>query len=145
MPDIDVTDLMFDSDVAGEKLERVVRRGSATNANGQVVVTSQVITTGLVGAIYPVGDNSLMREEAFQSQMNAIEVVTTFRLRGASKDLDTGNEFQPDLVFYKGAYYAVRTLNDFSSYGAGFIQAECIQFDWVDPTTPKGSDDDDDA
>lgn len=136
MPSIDLTDVVLDPAISLEPF-KVVRRVSVTNADGRVVVTPTVLPAvgqpAITGAISPVGDNSLLREEAFQTQMNAIQIITTFRLRGASKD--AGVEYQPDLVQWPantGTYYLVRVVNDWTSFGAGFVHAECIQYDWTD-------------
>lgn len=133
MPDIDLAWLASDSMVAGEAFS-VVRRRTWTDANGQVQ-TESVVIPGIVGGISPVGENSLLREEAFQTQMNAILVITEYRLRGASLDPGTGEKYQPDLVFYKGSYYELRTLDDYTSFGAGFVAAECMQITYQDTVT----------
>lgn len=132
MPDIDVTDVLLDGDVAGELFTLVRRQTSVNAANGQVVIVPTTIPDISAASIAPVGENSLLREEAFQTQMNAIEVITTYRLRGASKDQGSGLSYQPDLVLWQGTYYVVRVLNDWTRYGAGFVAAECIQIDYND-------------
>lgn len=136
MPSIDLSDVVLDPEISSEVF-KVVRRVSVTDANGRVVVTPTFLPAigqpDITGGVTPVGDNSLLREQAFQTQQNAIQIVTTFRLRAASKD--AGVEYQPDLVQWPpdtGTYYLVHTVNDWTSYGAGFIVAECIQFDWTD-------------
>lgn len=135
MPDIDVSDLTLDSDIAGESFS-VIRRQDTVGANG----TSTLETTTLpgagdppiVGAIFPSGDNSLVREEAYQTQAEALTVITQFRLRGASKDAN-GNSFQPDIVVWNGGNYLVKSIKAWTSYGAGFVEAECVSFDFNVP------------
>lgn len=84
----------------------------------------------ICGSITPTGDNSLVREEAYEAQLESILVITPFRLRGPSKD-NQGNSFQPDIVLWNGNSFVVRTLKDWTSYGAGQVEAECISVDLV--------------
>jgi hypothetical protein len=43
--------------------------------------------------------------------------VTKFRLQGPSLG------FQPDTVIWRGNEFIVRAIDDYSAYGAGFVQA----------------------
>lgn len=127
MPDIDVSDLLFDPDIAGTTFD-VIRRQETVGANG---VASVAPTTfeDVVGSITPTGDNSLVREEGYSTQSNTIKVITTFRLRGPSKD--AGHNFQPDIVVWNGTNYEVKSLNEFTPFGAGFVEADCISIDFT--------------
>ena len=79
----------------------------------------------------------MLRVEAFSIAEKTIRVTTTFMLRGPSKDVTMQN-FQPDIVIWKGDSYVVRALDDFSQYGAGMVTAECSSIDYVDspPSAP---------
>lgn len=133
MPGIDVTDLLSDPDIAGETFT-VIRRAEAINSYGESVTTNTTLTAS--GSITPVGDNSLLREEAYQAQQKAIQVVTTFLLRGASQDPSgSGQLYQPDIVIWKGEQFLVKVVEDFSNYGAGFIRAEC-ETQWYSDRAP---------
>lgn len=127
MPDIDVTEILSDSDIAGVPFV-VVRREEVVNVHGE----SELVETRIdaVGSVQPTGDNSLVREEAYQTQAKTLKVVTTFLLRGESKA--AGRSYQPDLVLWQGDYYLVRTVEDYSQYGAGMVDAECTSVDHVD-------------
>lgn len=126
MPQIDVSDVLSDPDLAGEPF-RVLRRSETVNSFGEGVLKQTVYDA--IGSISPTGDQSLVREEAYSQDADTIRVITTFRLRGASKDM--GLNYQPDLVMWNDSFYIVKAANDFSRYGAGFIDAECIQIDYV--------------
>lgn len=128
MPWIDVTDILADPMIAGEAFQ-VIRRLETVDGNGRGSTTNT--TYAAFGSVTPTGDNSLVREDAFQSQAKTIKVVTNFALQGMAEDAQ-GNKYQPDLVLWKGDYYLVRTVNDYSSYGAGMIEAECSSIDWDD-------------
>lgn len=134
MPDIDVSDLMLDSDIAGESFT-VIRRQETVGANGaSTLATTTLPLAGdplIVGSITPTGDNSLVRQEAFQTQASTVTVITAFRLRGASKD-GAGNSFQPDIIVRAdGSQYLVASLKPWTAFGAGFIEAECTSFDFT--------------
>ena len=134
MPQIDVSDVLLDPVVAGEAFT-VQRRIETVNNFGQSTIS--VETFPAVGAITPSGDNSLVRDEAYQTNAKSIQVLTAFRLRGAAKD-GAGNRYQPDLVLWKGDSFVVRMVSDYSQYGAGFVQADCVSIDLLDQA-PSGS------
>ena len=73
----------------------------------------------------------MLREEAFTTDAKTIRVMTAFMLRGPSTDR-TAQNFQPDLVIWRGNAYVVRTLEDFSQFGAGMVIAECSSINYVD-------------
>lgn len=124
--DIDVTELLTDPDTGGAVFD-VIRRLEVMGDDGQAVITEQIIF-GQVGAIYPAGNNSLVREEAYTMGVNSIEVVTQFRLRMSGRD--GPNKYQPDLVVWGGDRYIVKELNEFTQYGAGFVKAGCLAIDF---------------
>lgn len=126
MAQIDVSDITLDPYLAGTSFV-VLRRLSKVNDFGEGILT--VASLPAVGAIYPSGDNSLARQEAFETQGNSITVVTRFALRGAGKD-EQGNLFQPDIVLWEGNHYQVRSINDYNRYGVGFYEVECTSIDY---------------
>lgn len=128
MPDIDVSDLLLDGDIAGESFT-VIRRQETVGNNGVTAIAQTNLSA--VGSISPTGDNSLVRAEAFQTQANTIKVITNFRLRGPSKD-GAGNSFQPDIIQWNGNHFVVRVINEWTSYGAGFVEVECSSIDFID-------------
>lgn len=128
MPLLDVTDLTFDADIAGEGFT-VIRRIETVTSSGVVTTSRQIFAAR--GSISPSGDNSLAREDAFQTQAKSIKVITMFLLRGQGKD-ELGRKFQPDLVQWKGNSYIVSSINDYSQFGGGFIEAECSSIDYND-------------
>lgn|ERR1019366_1739770 len=131
MPLIDVSDVLLDPMIAGEAF-LVVRRLEVVNSFGESVVTMQSFAA--TGSIIPTGNNSLVREEAYQIQAKTIRVVTAFPLRGVSKD-STGT-YQPDIVMWNNDSFIVKSLNDYTSYGVGLVEAECSSIDPVDAPPP---------
>lgn len=128
MPQMDISHVLLHPMIAGERFT-VMRRQETVNNLGKSVITATSVTA--IGSVVPTGDNSLVREEAFQTQAKTIKVTTKFRLRGVSKDAGALN-YQPDIVVWKGNNYLVRTVDDYTQYGAGMVEAECSSIDLVD-------------
>lgn len=107
----------------------VIRRSQVTNQFGEPVITSTKITISAV--VTNAGPNDLKRLPEAQLFDSVISVITQFRLRGVSKD-KTGASFQPDLVVWDGATYIVSTLDNYSRFGAGFMESLCTETDYVE-------------
>ena len=125
MPTLDVSDAWLCPEMSDFPSFDVIRRAETINGVGRSEVTPTLIPN-LVGAIYPTGDNSLVRTEDYQLSRKTITVVTTFRL------METAPGYQPDLVFWHGDSFIVRDLNDYSAWGSGFVEAECTSIDLQD-------------
>jgi hypothetical protein len=80
----------------------------------------------ILGTIYPTGDNSLQRQEDKQYGRKTLTCVTLYRLRTSSPGA------QPDFVFYRGNIYLVSSVNDYSQYGAGFVEATLSSVESID-------------
>lgn len=129
MPEIDLSEVLLDSVVAGEWFT-VIRRPDVVGTNGQTTIGA--IQFQAIGQITPTGQNSMLREDAFTYAQKTIRVTTSFPLRGPSKD-STAQNFQPDIVTWRGDSYIVRTIEDFSKYGPfGMVTAECSSIDYVE-------------
>jgi hypothetical protein len=122
--DLDVTDLLLDTDLAGSQFT-VLRRQEAIDTHGRSQLTTTPFTN-VVGAVFPTGENSLVRQADFSTQASTITVVTMFGLRGASTD--GTNNYQPDLVQWRGGNYIVKSVKPYL-YGPGFVEAECTTVD----------------
>lgn len=129
---LDVTDLLLDPEVAGETFV-VVRRRLTVGAHGRVETGRERHTA--VGSVTPTGDQSLAREDAYATQSKSIRVVTSFALRGPSKDRGPGGQevqYLPDVVVWGGDFYVPVSISDYSQFGAGFVEADCTSMDFVD-------------
>lgn len=128
MPFVDAAlDALLDPMVAATPFS-VVRRRSWTNTNGFQQQSS--LTQRGIGSVTPTGDNSLSREDGFQSQPKTILVITRTFLRSAAEDAD-GFEWQPDLVLWQNNHYLVKSLEDFGQFGGGFVAATCEIFEFT--------------
>lgn len=128
MPLIDVTEVLIDVDVAAQGFV-VLRRQEIVNNYGESTWVTERIQA--VGSVQPKGDNSLERNADFDAQANSIVVATTFRLRGVSKG-PNNEQFKPDIIFWQGNYFEVKMINNWSPFGAGFIEAEASSIHNID-------------
>jgi hypothetical protein len=126
LPTIDVDEVLISDDIAGSTFT-VTRRVETVGSNGRPTITTSTLTG--VGSIVPTGDNSLVREEAYTQQLNSIKVITSLRLYGAGVDTK-GVKYQPDIITWRNGTYIVRVVNDYSVYGAGLVEAECIAYQY---------------
>lgn len=116
MPNLDVTDVLFDPDFCDPHLV-VTRRFQQTDADG--ITTSVEKQSGFSGVA--TVDRSLenRRMQAGQVIGGAILVVTTERLSNG----ETGRD--ADIVTYQNRDYRVSFVDPYTAYGAGFVQAHC--------------------
>ena len=126
MPNLDVTDVLFDPDFCDTSL-LVTRRFQQTDADG--ITTSVEEKSGFSGVV--TVDRSLenRRMQAGQAIGGAILVVTTERLSNG----ETGRD--ADIVTYQNRDYRVTFVDPYTAYGAGFVQAHCelLPFDGGTP------------
>jgi len=133
VPDIDVSGISLDAFVAGEQFE-VIERIETVNGFGESTV--RATSAFAYGSIQPIPTipSHLLREAAFDSQEKVIHVITPYLLRGASA---RGHiQSKPSMVLWKGDYYEVRNIDDYSSYGQGHVEAECIAIPY-NPSAPS--------
>jgi hypothetical protein len=137
VPDLDVTDILTDPDLAD--CFTVIRRENTIGNDGVGTVTPTSYCN-VVGVVTAAGNQALQRLPESQLMGKTVSVVTTFRLRGATTDPVTGLQYQPDLVVWpiqNGTTFVVADLQDWSRFGAGFVEATCSSIGWSDPP-PQG-------
>jgi len=134
MPELDVGELTVDPDLAGTRFI-VVRRKETVNTFGER--TSGIERFYPTGQVTPTGNNSLTREEAYQFGAKSIQVITRFLLHHIATDRGRVR-YDPDIVIWRGDSFVVKSIDDYSEFGAGMIVAECASIDYVDqaPTPP---------
>lgn len=123
MPSLDVSDIPVCAEF-GDTFD-VLRRPEQITQFGRVTLGPEVRAT-MVGTIYPTGDNSLVRQEDFQRGAKTLTIVTPYRLRTG------GPGYQPDFVMYRSVVYVVRSVEDYTQYGAGFVAAECSSIESIE-------------
>lgn len=130
MPFVDVTDLLFDPDIAGQRFT-VIRRQETVNNYGESTWTH--VQAPAIGSVQPEGDNDLDRGDAMDAMPKTIIVVTTFRLRGPSKG-PSATRFKPDLIQWGSPpnLYIVTSLKSWGSFGRGMVEATATTIPWTD-------------
>jgi uncharacterized membrane protein len=107
----------------------VNRRVQTVGINGRVSIIAQAFA-GVFGVIYPSDNNELQRLADLQVTGKTITVITRFALRSEAET--SGTEYQPDIVVWRGDNFLVKHVEDWSSFGPGFVLAICTSIDLVD-------------
>lgn len=116
MPNLDVTDVLFDPDFCDMSL--VVKRNIQTvDADG--FATNTVIEKAFAGVV--TVDRSLESRRMMAGNVigGAILIVTVERLTQGQTGRDA------DIVTYQNRDYRVTFVDPYTAYGAGFVQAHC--------------------
>ena len=114
MPLLDVTDVLSDPDFADTIT--VTRQVETVDGHGRGQIGPQTFSN--VTAVVTAGQGDVLKY--FPEMVNvrgAVLIHTTFRLISASETT------QADLVTWEGRTYQITELNDWSTFGAGFIMA----------------------
>lgn len=139
MPFLDVLDA-FDTNTVD--VFSVYRRNQTVDNYGRAQILPLVIN-GVYGVVTAAGPNDIKREEDKQYMDKSIVIVTRWRLQGPSPSVTdpvTGQpspERQPDVIKWGGSYFLIIQLDDYSSYGPGFVQAVARSYDYMD-VAPQG-------
>lgn len=126
MPELDVTDILFDPDLCDTTLT-VTRRDMAVDDDG--FGKNSLTTTPFSGVVTVDKSLESRRLESGQVVHGAILIVTTERLTQGQTGRDA------DIVTYQGRDYRVSFVDPYTAYGAGFVQAHCelLPFDGGTP------------
>ncbi|PQQ24789.1 head-tail adaptor [Photorhabdus hindustanensis] len=126
MPFLDVTEVLFDPDFCDTTL-KYTRRKVIVDDDG--FATSEKTTKGFAGVV--TVDSSLEAQMRIAGQVVSgnILIITTERLISGETD-KTG-----DVVTYQNRDYLVKSVDPYTAYGAGFVQAHCelLPFDGGTP------------
>ncbi|EOX9201017.1 head-tail adaptor [Yersinia enterocolitica] len=116
MPNLDVTDVLFDPDFCDMSL-RVKRNLQTVDADGFAINT--VTEKGFAGVV--TVDRSLESRRMMSGNVigGAILIVTVERLTQGQTGRDA------DIVTYQNRDYRVTFVDPYTAYGAGFVQAHC--------------------
>ncbi|MCC3717974.1 head-tail adaptor [Rouxiella badensis] len=126
MPDLDVSDILFDPDFCDMSLT-VTRRTMTVDADGNG--HNALVTTSFNGVVTVDKSLESRRMESGQVVHGAILIVTTERLTQGQTGRDA------DIVNYQGRDYRVSFVDPYTAYGTGFVQAHCelMPFDGGEP------------
>jgi galactose-6-phosphate isomerase len=108
----------------------VIRRVQGVDNNGRMTETDT--TFPALGVIHAAGENTQERPKDYATGRKSIAVYTQFRLRPQTEG------YVPDLVVYRGDNYLVQTMEDYTDFGEGWVQAYCTSQDLQD-APPQGT------
>ena len=116
MPNLDVTDVLFDPDFCDTSLI-VTRNQQTIDADG--FATNAPVKLPFSGVVTVDRSLEARRMMAGQVITGAILIVTTERLTAGQTARDA------DIVTYQNRDYRVTFVDPYTAYGAGFVQAHC--------------------
>lgn len=125
MAKLDVSDALLDPELIDMSLVVYRRSESVPAATGIAVLTTTTFRN-VVGVVC-VADKSALELGSDEShQDKSYSIVARFPLRGVAPGM------QPDLVLFRGSLFKVVKVEDYSSYGPGFVQAVASAIDAAD-------------
>lgn len=114
MPTLDVSSVLTDPLFADRSL-KCIRQKQTIGDDGLAVNTTQTIA--FIGVVTAASGTVLEREAEGSRVSGSISVITRHLL------VDGKNGLAADEVQYNGRRYVVSDVQDYSRYGAGFVQA----------------------
>jgi len=105
----------------------VIRRMETVGANGRSTTQNQTFKR-IVGVVNMSSDAEVVRQQFPEMEFSTrvISVVCKFRLQTAVQN------YQPDIVVWRGNNYLVQQIALYPQYGAGFYEATCTSMDTAD-------------
>lgn len=116
MPRLDVSDVLLDPDFCDSTLQ-CERYTATVDANGRGTKTQTLI--GFAGVVTSDRGERLVRTAVGEHATDTISVITRFKLR------DAGAGATADIVRWNSVRFTVISVNDYSTYGRGFVEAVC--------------------
>ena len=127
MPLIDVSDLLSDEDIAGQSFS-VIRTVTASPVGGLAQLASTTTTT-IIGSVQPATAQELLRMPDGERVGGAVTVRSSFALIAGGIDPLTGIDRTADQVVFKGVTYTVMSVQDWTDFGFGYVEALCSKVD----------------
>ena len=117
---LDLSSLLIDPDLVDKF--NVERRQEFVDNKGRGGILPTMFY-GIIGVVGPISPSELDRRDDYQLMRRSLEVITKFRLQGEV------NGYQPDIIYWRGDRYLVRSVDNFPQFGAGFFRVECTSID----------------
>jgi galactose-6-phosphate isomerase len=116
MPELDVSDILDDIDFV--ELGLICNRISQVVGSDGMAVNTPV-PTRFAGVVTQLSGAQLKRKAEGEYISGSILIVTRFRLQ------DGKSGFTADIVQRCGRTYTVADVDNYSTYGSGFVEAIC--------------------
>lgn len=124
MPFLDLSELSTDPDFV-EEINVIVIRRPIVMVKGRPTVPNPVTYPSVTMSVQP-GGNSLEREDDKEFAPKTMNVFTKFRLQTAAPG------YLPDYVIWNGDNFIVQSIDDYSRWGQGYIDATIASVDSLD-------------
>lgn len=116
MPLLDVSDVLLDPDFLDLTLT-VTRNAQTVGNDGIAVITPS--TTPFYGVVTSLSGSVLHRVAEGEHISDTITIHSPFKL------IDGQSGYDADIVNWQGLQWTVTNVNDYSTYGRGFVAATC--------------------
>ena len=110
----------------------VLRRVQVVNTLGESTNPNTQSIPGVPGVVTSATPDDLARHPEIEMTSKAISITTSFPLRSVFSQSSGTNQYLPDIVIWNGSNFVVRAVDDYSTYGPGFINAIATGIDSVD-------------
>ena len=114
MPSLDVSDVLDDPDFSDDSLI-CVRNPQTIGTDGRAVSTP--VTIPFSAVVTAISGEELKRTPDGEYMVGSISIITRFFLTSGKAG------FSADVVQWNGRSYTISDIQDYSRYGAGFVQA----------------------
>jgi hypothetical protein len=116
MPLLDVSDVLLSPEFMDLTLS-VTRNAQTVGDDGNTVITSA--STPFYGVVTSLSGSVLHRVAEGEHISDTITIHTQFKL------IDGQSGYDADIVNWQGLQWTVTNVNDYSTWGVGFVSATC--------------------
>jgi galactose-6-phosphate isomerase len=136
MPTLDVSDA-FDGSFLDDIT--VVRQTQIVDQYGWVTVTPRVFSIKAVVVAASPNDLARLPEEEYMNKAISVAAIADQNSDGSAVLQGPSDLTLPDEIIWHGSRFIVRTVDDYSGYGRGFVNVTAVSIDAVDPPPAKGA------
>lgn len=113
---LDVTDILLDPDFVDDSM--VCESNTQTMSSGGIATNTPQLTP--FSGVVTQGNGDIMKRQPDGSRIaGSILIITKFNLTDGLAGRDA------DIVQWNGRRYTVSAVNNYTTYGAGFVEAVC--------------------
>jgi hypothetical protein len=130
MPTFDVSEAWDESFL---DVITVVRQTGIVDQHGWLQVTTRSFTIQAV--VVPASPNDLARlpEEEYMNKSISVAAIADQNADGSAVLQGPSDTTIPDEIIWHGSKFIIRTVDDYSGYGRGFVNVTAVSVNAVDP------------
>ena len=111
----------------------VVRQNSVVDQGGWVQVTTRTFSIKAVVTAASPNDLQRVPEEEYMNKAISVAAIADQNKDGSAVLQGPTDVTLPDELIWHGSKFIVRSVDDYSNYGRGFIQVTAVSIQSVDP------------